>query len=237
MEPSPPYPVPLFDTNLCYVSKETVAPDEEFTVKVTFKNQNETPGKYYLGYYCEGKWYELKRGTIEGYGVEEYSFPTTAEDLAHRQFTESQYLSFSMRVKNEEGETDRWDPRPLAVIVEAPPPPGIANLSGMVTDIETELPIEGVTVSTQGQEDKTDSAGDYSFSGLDTGTSKVRFSKSGYKTKEITKVLHEGDNTLDAKLEPSKVPEVAGIPLWAIIGGGVALAGSIGLGVHLARKK
>lgn len=228
----PPYPEPVFKPDLCYVSKDTVAPDEDFTVKVTFENQNETSGKYYLGYYCEGEWYELKRGTIEGNGVEEYSFTTTAEDLAHREFTESQYLSFSMRVKNEEGETDRWDPRAIAVIVEVPPPPGVANLSGTVTDIESELPIEGVTGSTQGKQDKTDSAGKYGLTDLDTGASKVRFSKSGYKTKEVTKVLHDGDNTLNAKLEPSKVPEIS----WAIIGG-AALVGSIALGVHLGRKK
>lgn len=121
--PAPDYPVPVFNRNLCSLSKTTIAPDENFNIKVTIENQNETQGSYFLGYYSEGNYYDLASGTISGYGTKSHTFTTTANDLADKNITENQMLSFKVAVSNDEKETSTWTPAALYVIVGKEPEP------------------------------------------------------------------------------------------------------------------
>lgn len=64
----------------------------------------------------------------------------------------------------------------------APIPPPVANLYGVVTDADTGLPIEGVTVTINGFVTTTNAAGEYAFEGLAPGGYTVTFWKDGYET-------------------------------------------------------
>jgi hypothetical protein len=61
------------------------------------------------------------------------------------------------------------------------PPPGGAVLYGVVTDIDTGYPIEGVRVSLDGLVTYTDSSGAYAFDGVEPDAYTVIFEKGGYE--------------------------------------------------------
>ncbi len=62
------------------------------------------------------------------------------------------------------------------------PPPGKANLYGVVSDAVTGEPISGVLVTLNGIETLTDAGGNYIFEDLDPGEYALQFSKEGYET-------------------------------------------------------
>ena len=64
----------------------------------------------------------------------------------------------------------------------APPIPGLANLSGRITDAETGYPVEGVLVTLNGMQVRTDSGGNYVFTGLEPRGYSGSASKYGYDT-------------------------------------------------------
>jgi len=63
-----------------------------------------------------------------------------------------------------------------------PIPPPVANLYGVVTDIETGEPIGGVKVTINGLVTYTNSSGAYGFEGLTPGGYTIKFEKDGYET-------------------------------------------------------
>ncbi|GAI27792.1 unnamed protein product [marine sediment metagenome] len=70
----------------------------------------------------------------------------------------------------------------LAMAAPPTPPPGRANLYGVVTDAVTGEPISGVLVSLNGLEVYTNAAGNYTLEDLDPGEYLLQFSKDGYET-------------------------------------------------------
>lgn len=229
--PSPP-PYPIFNIDLCSVSKATVAPNEKFDIKVTLENQNEGSGNYSISCYCEGNYTELAVGTIGGYKTKSHTFNVTANQLAQRSIINSQYLAFTVAVFNDEGETDRWTPAAIAVIVTEPPE--TASLSGRVADKQTGAGMAGVSITALGYSASTDSAGYYTLDGLAVGPCDVKFSKAGYwdQTKSIT--LRTGENTLNITMAPTTEPPPSETP-WGLIGLGAAAI--VGLGIILSRIK
>lgn len=219
--PPPPPPYPTFNIDLCSVSKATVAPNESFKIKVTIENQNEGSGQYYIDYYCEGNQGELAAGTIGGLATKSHTFSVTANQLAQRSIIASQYLAFTIAVSNDEGETDRWTPAAIAVIVTEPPE--TANLSGRVSDKQTGLALAEVSVSTAGYSASTDSSGHYALEGLEPGVHDIRFSKSDYWEETKSKTLNVGQNTLNFAMTPTTEPPPPepSFP-WALIGAGAA---------------
>ena len=66
-----------------------------------------------------------------------------------------------------------------------PPPPGLANLYGKVTDASTNQPIAGVQVTLGGiGQAITNPAGNYAFLNITPGNYFATFSKAGYQ--EVT---------------------------------------------------
>ena len=63
-----------------------------------------------------------------------------------------------------------------------PIPPPVANLYGVVTDIETGESIGGVKVTIDGLITYTNSSGEYAFDGLTPGAYTITFEKEGYET-------------------------------------------------------
>jgi len=228
--PGPPYPV--FNRDLCSISKTTAAPNEKFDIKVTIENQTEDKGNYFVNYYCEGNQGELATGTIDGYGTKSHTFRVTANELAQRSIQESQYLSFTIAISNDEEETDRWTPAAIAVIVEVPPE--TADLSGRVTHKQTGVALAGVSVTIAGYySTSTDSSGYYALKGLEPGTYQIKFTKAGYWEQIKSKKLIAGENTLNLAMTPITEPEPGKIP-WGLIAAG---AGITGLMVILPKVK
>ena len=60
--------------------------------------------------------------------------------------------------------------------------PPVANLYGVVTDIETGESIGGVKVTIDGLVTYTNSSGEYAFEGLSPGSYTITFEKEGYET-------------------------------------------------------
>lgn len=230
----PPFAYPVFKPDLCSVSKSTVAPNEEFRIKVTVENQNARSGKYYIGCYCEGNYTQLATGTITGYGTKSHTFNVTANQLAQRSILTSQFLPFTIVVSNDERETDRWTPPAIAVIVTEPVDK--ASLSGRVTDKQTRSGIVGVSVTTLGYSSSTNSSGYYSLDGLPSGPCSVKFSKSGYWEVIKTMTLGLGLNTLNVEMTPTTEPPPPEdkFPV-VLIGLGVGLAAIVG-GVLITSK-
>jgi len=224
-EPPPP-PSLEFNTDLCSVSKTSVSPSENFTVQLSIYNDSETATHYYLGYFCEGGYYDLTNGDIGSNVNKQYNFTTTANEIAHRVITQTQYLAITFVVLAEEEESDRWMPPAIAVIVDGNG--DLANLSGTVTD-EDGLPIDGATVTAGGKSDATNVAGLYSISNISTGSTEIVFKKSGFKTETRTRVLFEGDNTLDIVM----IEGEEGLPGWVL----PVSIGAIAVGVALMVKK
>jgi len=63
-----------------------------------------------------------------------------------------------------------------------PPPPGLANLHGKVTDAATGKAIPSVLVLLDSLESHTDSKGNYIFTSVEPGGYRLEFSKEGYET-------------------------------------------------------
>ncbi|MBA7700348.1 hypothetical protein ES703_109059 [subsurface metagenome] len=63
-----------------------------------------------------------------------------------------------------------------------PLPPPVANLYGVVTDIETGYPISGAKVTIDGLVTYTDAGGNYGFTGLTPGSYQGKVEKEGYET-------------------------------------------------------
>ena len=219
----PPEPYPIFNVDLCSVSKATVAPSEQFTIGVAIENQNETSGRYSIGCYCEGNYTELGSGTIAGNGTKSHTFSVTANQLAQRSITSSQYLAFTIAVSNDEGETDRWTPAAIAVIVDEPPE---ASLSGRVTDKQTGYGLVGVSIATSDYSTSTSAGGYYQLEGLEPGKYEIEFVKDGYWDSVQTKTVYAGENTLDVILTPETEPKPGEIP-WKLIAAGVGVTGII----------
>lgn len=222
--PPPEYPYPAFDLDLCSISKETVAQDEKFDIKITVENQNETSGTYFIGCYCEGNYIELATGTIAGDGTKSHTFRVTANELAQRQIVTSQYLSFTIVVSNDEDETDRWIPAAIAVIVTEPPE--TASLSGQVMDKQTGYGLVGVAIAVSGYETSTSTGGYYHLDGLGPGKYNIEFTKDGYWGLTKTKTLSVGENNLDASMTPATEPEPSETP-WKLITAGLGVMGLI----------
>lgn len=65
-----------------------------------------------------------------------------------------------------------------------PPPPGSGNLYGTVKDELTGDAISGVLVELDGMNTTTNELGYYELLNLEPGTYDIRFSKTGYETRE-----------------------------------------------------
>jgi hypothetical protein len=78
------------------------------------------------------------------------------------------------------------------------------NVSGVVTNADTGVPLAGVTVGYPGGITLTDSAGQYSIAGLPAGAHDMTFAATGYATatRNVT-VVADQTTTLDAQLAPS----------------------------------
>lgn len=88
--------------------------------------------------------------------------------------------------------------------VPPPPPAGLANIYGKVTD--TGKSISEVTVSASSPDTDTaasgltDTNGQYSLENLEPGSYDVEFVKAGYGTKTLSIEVEEGNNELNALL-------------------------------------
>jgi hypothetical protein len=220
---APPLPEPKLDLDAFSVSKSTVAPTEQFSINLTIVNENETSGNYQIVCLCSGKKLTLATGTIAGYGTKPHTFNVTANQLAQTSIITSQYLSFTIQVLNAEGETDRWTPSSLAVIVETPPE--TASLSGVVTDKQTGAGIAGITVKAGGYSATTNYSGSYSLTGLTPGPYTIEFSGADYWPETKSKTLITGNNILNIAMTPSTEAQPGNVPWQAIAGGAAAVAG------------
>ena len=63
-----------------------------------------------------------------------------------------------------------------------PIPPPLADLSGVVTDSNTGIPLSGVLVTINGLAATTGVLGEYLLVGLTPGSYVIQFSKEGYET-------------------------------------------------------
>ena len=63
-----------------------------------------------------------------------------------------------------------------------PIPPPLADLSGVVTDGSTGVPLSGVLVTINGLTTTTNVLGEYMFLGLSPGSYTITFEKEGYET-------------------------------------------------------
>lgn len=232
--PPPPPPTPIFVAEYCSISKSTVAPNEQFTLKLRIKNtSSEGEGYYSLWTLCEGHDYKIGEGTIgPNQTSPTMSFPVTANQIFGSEITSDRYLSFSARVRNEEEETDWWGAPTLTVMV--PINGDKATVSGIVTDKVTGFDIPNASVSTVGRTVYTDGAGRYSIENLDTGYYEITFKKSEYHDEKKSKLLNAGSNTLNVAMTPTTDPDpVEGEFPWAMVSGGVAI---LAIGLMLARK-
>jgi hypothetical protein len=224
-------PNPIFVGDLCSISKNSVAPTEQFTVKVGFVNTGDSTGIYHLGYICLGNYTQLVTGTIgpSGQAPIKKEFSITANQLAGQQITTSRILAFTFAVYNDVdlvNPTDRYTEAIDVIVTTPPPPPGTATLSGVVTD-KNGTPISGVSVITTDASSSTDSSGHYYLTGLTVDTYSVRFSAADYwdVTKSIKVVA--GENSLNITMTPTTEPQAPTIPWNWIAAGGLGIAGAI----------
>lgn len=228
----PPPPNPIFDPDYCNISKTTVAPNEQFNINLRIENTNDSSGYYSLWTLCEGHDHKLGEGTIGAHQTVNRSFTVTANQIANKEITESRYLSFSARVRNEEEVTDTWPAPSLAVIV---PINDKATLSGRVTDAGTGFGIPNASVSTVGRTVYTSGTGHYSMDDLEPGYYEITFKKAGYHDAIRSRLLNAGPNTLNVGMTPTDDPDPGDptdIP-WGWIAGGAAI---LAIGVFLAQR-
>lgn len=88
------------------------------------------------------------------------------------------------------------------------PPPGLANLYGVVIDAESEKGLADVLVTLDDIYTYTDKDGYYTFTDLEPRDYSVMFSKEEYKTVVIQKTVKEGNNELNAALWPYMLAEL-----------------------------
>lgn len=225
-------PNPIFVGDLCSISKDTVAPTEQLTVKVAFVNTNDSGGIYHLGYICLGHYTQVATGTIGPSGQLPVSsqFNVTANQLAGQQITSSRILAFTFVLYNDAdlvNPTDRQTWAIDVIVTTPPPPPGdTASLSGMVTD-KNGAPISGVSVTATGASGSTDSSGQYSLTGLTPGTCTVKFSAADYWDVTQSIKLTVGANSLNVTMTPTTETPPAAIPWNLIAAGGLGIAGVI----------
>ena len=90
-------------------------------------------------------------------------------------------------------------------------PPGLANIYGVVTNVDTGEPIAGADVIVASPMIvSTDADGYYEVLGLETGTYHIRIEKEGYEMTSRDITLYEGDNKLNVQMTPI-APELANI--------------------------
>ena len=217
-----------------YVSKNTVAPGEQFTITLTVHNRSDAEGAFYLGYSCVPgvPWSEETRELIGAGATKTYELLFTAESLAGRVFEESQYISARFAVGFVEPELPRpdtetftWTTPGIAVIVTEPPPPK-ADLYGIVADKEW-LPIAGAIVEIDGHTTESVANGAYSFMNIDPGSYTITCAKEGYWDYAVSISLVKGDNTKNITLTPTSEPQPPpeGEFPWLALGIGTVVAG------------
>ena len=235
---TPTQPYPLFVPDGCSVSKESVQPNETFTVKTTIVNQNQYSGQYSIDIICLGHTTNLAAGTIAGNQTLIKSKNFTMNQLAGQEITDDRMIDIVATVSNIEGEKDRLPPWQIAVFVT--PGQDVGNIAGIVKDITTNLPLSGVSVSTVGRTVITNSSGYYTFNALVVGRYSVEFAKTGYwpTTKEVN-VTADLTTTLNVSLTPTTEPPPAeGEIPWKWVGIGVlGVAGVALIGKGLREKK
>jgi hypothetical protein len=227
--PTPPYP--LFEPDLCSISKQFVTPAESFNLKITIVNQNNKSGTYSLYCYCLGNKTTLATGSIGANQTKSETFSVTPNQLTGQPITQEQYLNFDVAISNIDGETDRLGFEIAVIITE----PGTATLSGRVTDKTTGAGVVGVSVTVSGKSTATLTGGYYRLDELTPGKYNIEFVKTGYYDSTQSKTLYVGENTLDVKLTPTSEPPPSETP-WGVI----ALGGAAAMGltaVLVAKRK
>lgn len=89
----------------------------------------------------------------------------------------------------------------------SPPPATTGSIAGVITDDSNGNPIESANVSADtGQSDITDAVGNYSLTGVPTGTRTVTVSATGFDSVSSTTLVEDGlSSTLNVSLTPSAV--------------------------------
>lgn len=87
-----------------------------------------------------------------------------------------------------------------------PPPPGLANLYGLVTDAETGKVISGVLATLDGIQTYTGGNGNYAFTDLELGGYHIIFEKEGYEMASGDITLVEGNNEVNVAMTPIAPP-------------------------------
>ena len=110
----------------------------------------------------------------------------------------------------------------------SPPPATTGSIAGVITDNSNGNPIEGATVSADtGQSDITDAVGNYTLTGVPTGTRTVTVSATGFDSVSPTTLVEDGlSSTLNISLTPSAVGGGTGALRGAVMSStGVKLGG------------
>ncbi len=87
-----------------------------------------------------------------------------------------------------------------------PPEPGLASLSGIVTDTSTGQPMQGVSVTLGTAGTSTNSSGGYSFNNITPNSYQMTLSKSGYEAGGTMITLIEGTNVKNISMTLTPVP-------------------------------
>lgn len=90
----------------------------------------------------------------------------------------------------------------------SPIPPPMANLSGVVTDAETGIPLAGVSLIFNGRQTFTDAVGRYAITDLEVEKLSIAFSHVDYDAYWTEITLAIGDNTLDVALTPAVTGQI-----------------------------
>ncbi|HEB85266.1 MAG TPA: hypothetical protein ENI92_09750, partial [Bacteroidetes bacterium] len=85
-------------------------------------------------------------------------------------------------------------------------PPVGADVSGIVTDSENGLPVEGAEVRIGSEITTTDASGFYSFTDMFIASMNLQVFATGYFDFQTVVDLQEGQNTVDIALEPLPLP-------------------------------
>jgi len=112
------------------------------------------------------------------------------------------------------------------------PPPSYGNLSGVVTGF-LGRPVGDALVTLNGEERRTNAAGEYLFLSMPVGDYKLTIEKEPWYEKYVTTVTIVSETEVITDVVLSLKPSVKyGIPLAAIVG-----IGSIGGAVYTTRRK
>jgi hypothetical protein len=87
-----------------------------------------------------------------------------------------------------------------------PPPPGLANVYGVVTDSSTGKPISGVGFALNSFTTSSGSSGDYSFNSITPGDYVIALVKDGYESLTNSITVIEGQNKLNIVMIPTGAP-------------------------------